>query len=90
MEPRDFDIMDKVTYDIAWCPGCGNYAIQQALKRALAELELRPQNIVIVSGIGQAAKMPHYVRVNFYNGLHGRSLPAATAIKAVNPRTRRS
>ncbi len=39
----------------------------------------------MVSGIGQAAKMPHYLRVNFFNGLHGRSLPVATAIKAVNP-----
>jgi 2-oxoglutarate ferredoxin oxidoreductase subunit beta len=29
--------------------------------------------------------MPHYVKVNFFNGLHGRSLPVATAIKATNP-----
>jgi 2-oxoglutarate ferredoxin oxidoreductase subunit beta len=39
----------------------------------------------MVSGIGQAAKMPHYIRVNYFNGLHGRSLPAATGIKAANP-----
>ena len=85
MEPKNFDIMKEATYDIAWCPGCGNYAIRQALMEVLADLRLRPQDVVMVSGIGQAAKMPHYVRVNFYNGLHGRSLPAATAIKAVNP-----
>lgn len=85
MKQEDFDVMKEATYDIAWCPGCGNYAIQQALKVALAELGLKPQEVVMVSGIGQAAKTPHYLKVNFYNGLHGRSLPAATAIKAVNP-----
>ena len=85
MAPKDFDIMKSVTYDIAWCPGCGNYAIRQALMGVLAEQELSPQDVVMVSGIGQAAKMPHYIRVNYFNGLHGRSLPAATGIKAANP-----
>jgi 2-oxoglutarate ferredoxin oxidoreductase subunit beta len=85
MEPKDFELMDRVGYDIAWCPGCGNYAIREVMKSALSELGLRPQEVVMVSGIGQAAKMPHYVRVNYFNGLHGRSLPAATGIKAANP-----
>jgi len=85
MEPKDYEIMDRVGYDIAWCPGCGNYAIREVVKRALSELGLRPQEVVMVSGIGQAAKMPHYIRVNYFNGLHGRSLPAATGIKAANP-----
>ncbi|HPS94911.1 MAG TPA: thiamine pyrophosphate-dependent enzyme [Deltaproteobacteria bacterium] len=71
--------------DIAWCPGCGNYHILAALKSALAELGKDPESLVIVSGIGQAAKTPQYVRTNFFNGLHGRSLPVATAIKATNP-----
>lgn len=71
--------------DIAWCPGCGNYAILKALKAALFELRIEPEKLVVVSGIGQAAKAPHYYRCNLFNGLHGRSLPVATAIKAVNP-----
>ena len=71
--------------DIAWCPGCGNFGILESLKAALTELGLTPQNTVIVSGIGQAAKTPQYVYSNFFNGLHGRALPAATAIKASNP-----
>jgi 2-oxoglutarate ferredoxin oxidoreductase subunit beta len=86
MEHNDFDIMKNATYDIAWCPGCGNYAIRQALMTTLSELRLSPQDVVMVSGIGQAAKMPHYIKANFYNGLHGRSLPAATAIKVANPK----
>lgn len=82
--------MDKTLYnmgdiDIAWCPGCGNFGILKILKEALVELEIKPENLVMVSGIGQAAKIPHYLKTNVFNGLHGRSLPAATAIKAVNP-----
>ncbi|MBU0909887.1 MAG: 2-oxoacid ferredoxin oxidoreductase [Proteobacteria bacterium] len=78
----NFD-MGKI--DIAWCPGCGNYGILTVLKQTLTELQIRPQDLVLVSGIGQAAKTPHYVKANFFNGLHGRALPPATAIKAVNP-----
>lgn len=81
-QPNDYDIPNA---DIAWCPGCGNFGIMRALKTALAQLNLSPQNVVIVSGIGQAAKMPQYVKAHMFNGLHGRSLPAAVAIKMANP-----
>jgi 2-oxoglutarate ferredoxin oxidoreductase subunit beta len=82
MAVQDFD-MDNI--DIAWCPGCGNFPILKILKQALTELEIEPINLVLVSGIGQAAKIPHYLKTNIFNGLHGRALPAATAIKAANP-----
>ena len=81
--PEEFDMGD---IDIAWCPGCGNFAILKALKRALAELGREPGEVVMVSGIGQAAKVPQYLRCNYFNGLHGRALPPATLIKSVNPR----
>jgi 2-oxoglutarate ferredoxin oxidoreductase subunit beta len=71
--------------DIAWCPGCGNFNILATLKSALSELGIPRERLVMVSGIGQAAKSPHYINSSFFNGLHGRSLPAATAIKASNP-----
>lgn len=71
--------------DIAWCPGCGNINILKILKLALLDLNIKPEELVVVSGIGQAAKIPHYFRTNFFNGLHGRTLPPATAIKVVNP-----
>jgi 2-oxoglutarate ferredoxin oxidoreductase subunit beta len=79
------DVFDRGDIDIAWCPGCGNFGILTALKEALAELAVEPEKLVMVSGIGQAAKIPHYLRTNFFNGLHGRALPPATAIKAANP-----
>ncbi len=80
----DIKRFDMGPIDIAWCPGCGDYAILRILKTALAELEIAPEQTVVVSGIGQAAKIPHYLRCNFFNGLHGRALPPATAIKAAN------
>ncbi|MFZ3101818.1 MAG: 2-oxoacid:ferredoxin oxidoreductase subunit beta [Desulfitobacteriaceae bacterium] len=71
--------------EIAWCPGCGNFAILKALKTALMELNKRPEEVLLVSGIGQAAKLPHYLRANVFNGLHGRALPPAVAAKIINP-----
>ncbi len=85
-------MIDKKLYDMpketdmAWCPGCGNFPILNIVKMALSELDILPQDVVICSGIGQAAKTPHYLRVNYFNGLHGRALPPATAIKIANPK----
>lgn len=69
---------------IAWCPGCGNFGILNAWKKALVEMDLKPEEILMVSGIGQAAKLPHYLRCNTFNGLHGRTLPVATGAKIAN------
>ena len=69
---------------VAWCPGCGNFGILNALKQALVEIDKQPHQILLVSGIGQAPKLPHYLRCNAFVGLHGRSLPVATAAKMVN------
>ncbi len=69
----------------AWCPGCGNFAIREAVLKALNDSGLTRREVAFVSGIGQAAKMPHYLDVNFFNGLHGRALPAATGLKLANP-----
>ncbi len=82
MKPVEYDPEDL---EIAWCPGCGNFAIRKILKQALAGLDIRRQDLVLVSGIGQAAKIPQYIRCNYFNGLHGRSLPVATAVKVASP-----
>jgi 2-oxoglutarate/2-oxoacid ferredoxin oxidoreductase subunit beta len=70
--------------ECAWCPGCGDFAILAALKQVLAELNIKPHEIVMASGIGQAAKTPHYINVNGFNGLHGRAVPPAVGIKLAN------
>ncbi|HMK54715.1 MAG TPA: thiamine pyrophosphate-dependent enzyme [Methanobacteriaceae archaeon] len=79
------DVYNMFGSDVAWCPGCGNFGILNALKKALYELDIKPDELVLVSGIGQAGKLPHYLRSNVFNGLHGRSLSPATGIKAANP-----
>ncbi len=68
-----------------WCPGCSNFGILAAMKTALGVLGRAPHEVCLVSGIGQAAKLPHYLRANVFNGLHGRAIPAATGIKVANP-----
>jgi len=76
---------DYGQYETAWCPGCGNFSVLEAVKRALAASQLKPHKVLFVSGIGQAAKAPHYLNANVFNGLHGRSLPVATGVKLANP-----
>ncbi len=70
---------------IQWCPGCPNHLILMALKEALSEIGKYPHEICLISGIGQAAKLPHYIKCNFFNGLHGRAIPVATAIAVSQP-----
>ncbi|ABR35761.1 MULTISPECIES: 2-oxoacid:ferredoxin oxidoreductase subunit beta [Clostridium] len=72
------------TYETAWCPGCGNFNILESLKRALTELGKDPYEVLMVAGIGQAAKLPQYISANSFCGLHGRAIPAAIAAKMAN------
>jgi 2-oxoglutarate ferredoxin oxidoreductase subunit beta len=78
------DIKDYKGQTPAWCPGCGNFGILRSLKRALVELGLEPHQVLVVSGIGQSGKTPHYMQCNTFNGLHGRTLPVATAARLAN------
>lgn len=79
-------IEDYGEYETAWCPGCGNFSILKAVKQALVASQMGPHEVLFVSGIGQAAKAPHYLNANVFNGLHGRSLPVATGAKLTNPK----
>jgi 2-oxoglutarate ferredoxin oxidoreductase subunit beta len=72
-----------------WCPGCGNFAIELAVKQVFAELinegKIKRENIVILSGIGCHAKISDYINVNSFYSLHGRVPAPATGIKLANP-----
>jgi len=86
VEMRDFDSPAKNT----WCPGCNNFGILAAVKQVLAELvnsgEARPEEIVILSGVGCHGKISDYIRVNSFYCLHGRTVPPAMGIKVANQR----
>ena len=69
----------------AWCPGCGNFGILNAVKKALVELQLEPHKVLLVSGIGQSGKLPHYTRGNVFNSLHGRPVSPAIGARIANP-----
>ena len=81
-------IEDYGQYETAWCPGCGNFSILEAVKQGLVGSGIAPHEVLLVSGIGQAAKAPHYLNANVFNGLHGRALPVATGAKLANPNLR--
>ena len=79
------DIKDfENTYENKWCPGCGNFGILAAMKDAFANLGMPPEDLLLVSGIGQAAKTPHFLNCNMFHGLHGRALPVAAGAKLAN------
>ncbi len=67
-----------------WCPGCGDFAVQAALQRALGNLNLEPENVAIVSGIGCSGRISGYVNAYGFHGVHGRSLPIAQGVKLAN------
>lgn len=69
-----------------WCPGCGDFGIQVAVKQALVNLQIEPHNIAMVCGIGCSSKLTHWVNTYGLHGLHGRSLPPAVAVKFANPK----
>jgi len=72
------------TLETAWCPGCGDFVILEALKDTLLKLGKKPHEVLIVGGIGQAAKTAQFINTNGFCGLHGRSLPPAAAAKIAN------
>ena len=69
---------------ITWCTGCGNFGILAALKKTLMGLDIPHENIVMVSGIGCNSKIPHYINVNAFHTLHGRSIPIASGVHLGN------
>ncbi len=71
-----------------WCPGCGNFTIQFALRNAIQKLVddgVALETIVLVTGIGCHAKMADYLNINSFYSIHGRTIPVATGIKLANP-----
>lgn len=77
---KDFEGSERPT----WCRGCGNHAILNAIKMALAEHDVAPHEILIVTGIGCGSKLPHYIKVTGFHGLHGRTLALATGARLAN------
>lgn len=74
----------KTNEEIIWCQGCGNFGILVALQNAFKELKLNPDQILAFYGIGCHGHMANYLKINNFEGLHGRALPLATGAKLAN------
>ena len=83
-QPATFKMYKEDTHN-DWCPGCGDFGIVTALQMALAKLQIPTHKVAVVSGIGCAAKTPHYMSTYGFHTLHGRILPALTGFKLANP-----
>ncbi len=68
-----------------WCPGCGDYAVLNALQKAIHALQLEPWNVLIVSGIGCSSNLPHFLSTFGFHSIHGRAIPVASGAKLANP-----
>ena len=70
----------KSDQEVRWCPGCGDYAILNAVQGFMPELGIAKENIVFVSGIGCAARFPYYMQTYGMHSIHGRAPAIATGL----------
>jgi len=71
--------------EVRWCPGCGDYSILAAMQLLFAEMGVRPENLVFVSGIGCAARFPYYMETYGIHSIHGRAPAVATGVALARP-----
>lgn len=80
--PKDY----QTEYKPTWCPGCGDFGVLSAIYRALAQLEVDPKSVAVISGIGCSSRIPGFINTYGFNGVHGRALPMAMGVKLATPR----
>jgi 2-oxoglutarate/2-oxoacid ferredoxin oxidoreductase subunit beta len=81
MKAKDF----RSPLEPVWCTGCGDYGVLKGLTQALADLEIPPERLAVISGIGCSSRLPGYTRSYAFNSIHGRALPIATGLKLSRP-----
>jgi 2-oxoglutarate ferredoxin oxidoreductase subunit beta len=71
--------------DVRWCPGCGDYAILATVQRTLAQLGVKRENTVFISGIGCSSRFPYYMNTYGFHTIHGRAPAIASGLKITRP-----
>src|SRR6185369_2225466 len=71
--------------EVRWCPGCGDYAILNAVQSVFPSLGVPKEKFVMVSGIGCSSRFPYYMNTYGFHTIHGRAPAVATGIKIANP-----
>lgn len=72
--------------EVRWCPGCGDYSILFQVQTVVPKLNIPPENLVFVSGIGCSSRFPYYMNTYGFHSIHGRAPTIATGIKTANPK----
>jgi len=70
-----------------WCSGCGDYGVVNSIYRALNDLQIAPEMVAFISGIGCSSRIPGYVSTYGFNTIHGRAIPIASGVKISSPET---
>ncbi len=78
LTPKDF----KSALKPVWCPGCGDFAVLNAITKALAFMGLPREEVALISGIGCSSRIAAYTSVYGFHGVHGRALALASGLKA--------
>ena len=81
VKPRDY----KSAIKPVWCPGCGDFAVLNAITKALAFMRLPPEDVALITGIGCSSRIAAYISVYGFHGVHGRALALASGLKAARP-----
>jgi 2-oxoglutarate ferredoxin oxidoreductase subunit beta len=81
MKAKDF----RSPLEPVWCTGCGDFGVLKGLTSALADLDIAPERLAIISGIGCSSRLPGYTRSYAFNTIHGRALPIASGLKLSRP-----
>jgi 2-oxoglutarate ferredoxin oxidoreductase subunit beta len=71
--------------DVRWCPGCGDYAILNQVRKVMAKIGATRENTVFISGIGCSSRFPYYMNTYGFHTIHGRAPALATGVKIANP-----
>jgi 2-oxoglutarate ferredoxin oxidoreductase subunit beta len=70
--------------DPDWCPGCGDFGVLKAIKKAAGSLGIPPEALLVVSGIGCSSNLPGFIHAYGMHTLHGRAVPIATGARLAN------
>ena len=81
VKPKDY----KSALKPVWCPGCGDFAVLNAITKALAFMGLPRQDVALITGIGCSSRIAAYTSVYGFHGVHGRALALASGLKAARP-----
>ena len=75
----------KSDNEVRWCPGCGDYAIMNAVQRAMAGMGVPREKFAVISGIGCSSRFPYYMNTYGFHTIHGRAMAVASGVKIANP-----